>query len=95
MIEKSYFMPGSVAYLSEEYDDLNKKIKIFAEVEQNCFEEVTKLKTNVREIIKRQNFAEDELERLEQYGRRMLKSMGFQWSQTRAPTKLLKKSLIL
>ena len=35
-------MLGSVAYLSEEYDDLNKKIKIFAEVEQNCLEEVTK-----------------------------------------------------
>ena len=54
-------MLGSVAYLSEEYDDLNKKIKISAEVEQKCSEKVTKLKGNVHEIIKRQNYAEDEL----------------------------------
>ena len=80
LIEKTDFMLGSVAYFSEEYDDLNKKIKIFAEVEQNCLDEVTKLKGNVHEIIKGQNFAEDKFERFEQYGRaeRILRSIGYQ-----------------
>ena len=41
LIEEIDFMLGSVAYLSEEYDDLNIKIKISNEVEQNCLEEAS------------------------------------------------------
>ena len=91
-------MIGSVAYLSlsEEYDDLNKKIKISAKVEQNCLEEVTKLKRNVHKIIKRQNFAEDELERLEQYGHREnLEIHGVPITPNENTNQIAKKSLIL
>ena len=76
LIEKTDFMLGSVAYLSEENDDPNKKIIISAEVKQNCLEEITKIKRNVHEIIKRQNFLKMNLNTLSNVGaKKMLKPM--------------------
>ena len=78
---------GSIAYVADEYDDLNKKIYAASVQVQTNLQEFKKLKHELQEIKTRQNETTFQLDELEQYRRRLLNFMEFPLNRTKVQTK--------
>ena len=59
-----------MAYLSDEYDDFRVKIAGSDKVGNKNEKVVSNLKQEIEQIVSRQNYIEEQLDNLEQYGRR-------------------------
>ena len=70
LTEKTDIILGSVAYIFDEYDDFRVKIAGSDKVGNKNEKAVSNLKRKIEQIVSRQNYIEEQLDNLEQYGRR-------------------------
>ena len=70
LTKKTDIILGSVAYISDEYDDFRVKIAGSDKVGNKNEKVVSNLKREIEHIVSRQNYTEEQLDNLEQYGRR-------------------------
>ena len=90
---KSDYSIGSLAYMANEYDDFSVKMANFANAKQSLNNDISDLTKKIEMFNKNQIKSEEDLERLEQYGRseNLSKFTVFHLHKTKRPTKLLKK----
>ena len=68
--EKADYTLGGLSYIANEYDDFLTDIKKLKNQNQSIIEEFGQINQNVEQIHKQQIENEEQLDRLEQYGRR-------------------------
>ena len=68
--EKADYTLGGLSYIANEYDDFLTDIKKLKNQNQSIIEEFSQINQNVEQIHKQQIENEEQLDRLEQYGRR-------------------------
>ena len=88
LILKTDHILGSIVYLADEYDDLNKKMYAASFQVQTNLQEFKRLMHKLQKIKTRQNETAFQLDELEQYGRREnLELHEFPLNRTKVQTK--------
>ena len=70
LTDKTDHMLGSLTYIANEYDDFSASISLIKVENQNFMQDLGFLNDTVKEIKKQQSTTDEQLEALEQYGRR-------------------------